>query len=48
MSAAVARALAERRPAAAPPHQQPEASRPVRKTRKPAGSPTARGGEAAG
>ncbi|WP_030355487.1 ATP-binding protein [Streptomyces scopuliridis] len=48
MSAAAARALAERRPAAALPHQQPEASRPVRKTRKPAGSPTARGGEAAG
>ncbi|MFE2497771.1 ATP-binding protein [Streptomyces scopuliridis] len=48
MSAAVARALAGRRPAAALPHQQPEASRPARNTRKPAGFPTARGGEAAG
>ncbi|MFE4916066.1 ATP-binding protein [Streptomyces sp. NPDC056652] len=47
--AAVERALAERRrPAAAPPHQQPDARRPARKTRKPAGSPTTRGGEAAG
>ncbi|MFJ9029879.1 ATP-binding protein [Streptomyces sp. NPDC102274] len=48
MSAAVERALAERRPAAAPPHQQPDAHPPARKTRKPAGSPTSRGGEAAG
>ncbi|MFE7570883.1 ATP-binding protein [Streptomyces sp. NPDC057539] len=47
IGAAVERALAERRPAAGPPHQ-PEASRPARRTRKPAGSPTARGGEAAG
>ncbi|MER8067883.1 AAA family ATPase [Streptomyces sp. NPDC094034] len=46
ISAAVERALAERRPAAGPPHQ-PGASRPARKTRRPAGSPT-RGGEAAG
>ncbi|MGW6600140.1 ATP-binding protein [Streptomyces sp. NPDC055036] len=47
IGAAVERALAERRPPAGLPHQ-PEASRPARRTRKPAGSPTARGGEAAG
>ncbi|MFJ6183074.1 ATP-binding protein [Streptomyces sp. NPDC092295] len=46
--AAVERALAVRRPAATPRHQQREARRPARKTRKPAGSPTVRGGEAAG
>ncbi|MEV6420322.1 AAA family ATPase [Streptomyces sp. NPDC051662] len=48
MSAAVERALTERRPAAAPPHQPEASRRRARRTRKPAGSPTARGGEAAG